>query len=464
MKLLRMLFFFTAGVVLLPALAEAQDTLRISLHEFVKRGLAHSDEIKARRYGIDLAENKVWEARLLGILPRFELTTNHGIVPDVSSDSILANGLPLPKEEYYLDPKLKNDWSSFKLFTQAEIRILQPIYAWGAIRSAVAAARSGAVAASEQFLMEQNKVEMRLYELYYARLLARDLLFLVDDAREKFDIAERTLNEMLEDGDSDIDESEIYKLRIFKEEFLARAEEVRLNLEFLQNTWNLVIGSDDDAILVPEEKELLPVNAMLLNADSYTDAAMVSRPEIRALQAAVDAARNGWKAMEAQRYPAIFLGLGAEYVITPRPVQTKPLFGSRFNYVNLVYSFGIRQNLNFASSAQKSRRAQLTYKQTQYTLDAAVTGVSVDAADKYKSAALAQKKVEASENALQTSKEWLTQEQINYDLGFGEIKNLVEAVKTNLELEVQHLQRIFEFNISYGKLLQASGKPLLNND
>src|SRR5690606_3568008 len=140
--------------------------------------------------GIDLSVNSVRQARLLGFLPTFELTTNHGIVPDVVSDSILANGSPLPREEYYLDPNLDNDWSKLKIFTQAEIRLLQPLYTWGAIRNAVKAAQSGANAAREQFLMGQTKVELRLYELYYARILSLELKRLLTDARKQFDEAE----------------------------------------------------------------------------------------------------------------------------------------------------------------------------------------------------------------------------------------------------------------------------------
>ena len=86
----------------------------------------------------------------------------------------------------------------------------------------------------------------------------------------------------------------------------------------------------------------------------------------------------------------------------------------------------------------------------------------LDASDKYKNAMLAQRRVETSSEALQTSKEWLQQEQIDYDLGLGEVKNLVEAVKTNLELEVQYRQRVFEYNVSLGRLRQAAGRPIID--
>ncbi len=439
----------------------AQDTVRVSLQEFIARGVLQSDELRARKTGVELSDNAIREARLLGFLPRFELTTNHGIVPDVISDSILANGSPLPREEYYLDPNLRNDWNKLKVFTQMEVRMLQPIYTWGAIRSAVEAARSGALAAREQYQIEQTKFEVRLYELYYARLLSLELKRLLIDARKTFDDAERRLQEMIDDGDPDLEDSEIYKLKIFKQEFLARAEEVEQNDAFLESTWNLVLGNDSRSLFLPEDRFLDPIDEQITDpAGDFTIAAVSNRPETKALDAAVNAALAGWRAQKALQMPSVFLGLGAEYVYTPRPIQQQPLFGNRYNYVNLVYSFGLRQNLNFASMSQKTEKSRLQYRQAQYSRDAVVTGVMLDANDKYKNAILAQRRIETSSEALQTSKEWLQQEQIDYDLGLGEVKNLVDAVKTNLELEVQYLQRVYEFNVSLGRLKQAAGRSI----
>jgi outer membrane protein TolC len=237
---------------------------------------------------------------------------------------------------------------------------------------------------------------------------------------------------------------------------------VEQNDAFLASTWRLVTGDLGEQVVLPEDDFLEERDDQLTDKSIYTDNATVLRPEVKAIDQAVKAAYAGWSAQKAQRLPALFLGLGAEYVYTPRPVQNQPLFGNRYNYVNIVYSFGLRQNLNFASTAQKSERSLLQYRQAQYTRDAIVTGMVIDANDKYKNAALAKRKVETSTEALQTSKEWLQQEQINYDLGLGEIKNLVDAVKTNLELEVRYRQHVYEYNVSLGRLKQSAGLPIID--
>jgi len=457
MKLKAHLFFLGIIIFGLSNETYSQDTLRLSLDSFIKRGLIFSDELRARETGIALAENSKKEAKLLGILPRFELTTNHGVIPDVTSDSILANGNRLPREEYYLDPNLSNDWSKIKFFTQLELRILQPIYTWGAISNAVEAARAGAVAVSEQVSLEKSKLELRLYELYYARILSIELNRKLIDATKDFEDAEKRLQEMIDDGNPDLEESDIYKFKIFKQEFLARAEEVKQNEIFLQNTWNTILGVTDGQVAIPIDVSLESINYPLLEVSFYSNNASILRPEAKAVVATVDAANAVWKAQKAQRLPSIFLGLGAEYVYSPRPVERQPLFGNRYNYVNVIYSFGLRQNLNFLSTAQKAERSSLQYKQAQYSKNAIVNAVMLDANDKHRQVTLASERLRSTTEARQVSKEWLRQEQINYDLGLGIVKNLVDAVKSNLELEVQYLQRVYEYNLSIGRLKQASG-------
>jgi len=437
--------------------AIAQDTLRFSLDAFIKRGLTFSDELRARETGVQLSDNSIKEAKLLGFLPRFELTSNHGVIPDVISDSILANGSRLPRDEYYLDPNLKNDWSKIKFFTQLELRMLQPIYTWGAIRSAVDAAKAGAVATREQLSLDKTKLELRLYELYYARVLSMELNRRLIDAKKDFEDAERRLQEMIDDGDPDLEDSDIYKFRIFKQEFLSRAEEVEQNEIFLQNTWNTILGLSTGDKAIPVDVFLETVDYQVLDLTSYSHSASVQRPEARSIDAAIDAAYAGWKAQKAQYKPAVFLGLGAEYVYSPRPVERQPLFGNRYNYVNVIYSFGIRQNLNFLSINQKTERSALQLKQAQYSKNAIVNAVMLDASDKHRQLTLAAERVKTTSEARQASKEWLQQEQIDYDLGLGIVKNLVDAVKTNLELEVLYLQRVYEYNLSVGRLKQASG-------
>lgn len=78
----------------------------------------------------------------------------------------------------------------------------------------------------------------------------------------------------------------------------------------------------------------------------------------------------------------------------------------------------------------------------------------------YRQATLADVKVKQTDQALVTSKKWLRQEQLDYDFGMGDVKDLIDAMKKELELKLQLKQRVFEFNSSLAKLNKSAGIPL----
>jgi outer membrane protein TolC len=91
---------------------------------------------------------------------------------------------------------------------------------------------------------------------------------------------------------------------------------------------------------------------------------------------------------------------------------------------------------------------------------AARDGIMIELNDAYRVAAIAEQKVESTQNALQIAKEWLRSEQLDYDLGFGESKDLIDAVRQELELRLSEKQSIFEYNTAVAKLNKTAGLPL----
>lgn len=437
-----------------------KDTVRINLTQFIKRGLEHSDEIKAERMKVKLAENTVGEVKSKRILPKFDLTTGHSFVPGVRSDSTLANGKPFPKDQYYLDPNLKNDWSRFSVYSQVKVEGIQPLFTWGAMNNALRAARKGAEAAADQFEAKKSDYALRLYQLYYSRVLAMEMERLLGDAQKEFDKADKKIKQMQKEKDSNLSDSDVYKFKIYKAQFDIKADEVKENTNYIDNIWNLALGGDTSKVYLPESPFLNPVENKIKPFSYYQSMAIARRPELRGIKAAESAARFGLKAKKAQLLPTLFLGLGGEYVYTPRPTERTPMIGNRFSYANLYYAFGIRQNLNFWSVKNDIEKTKIQFSQIKYSKDAIVQGITLQINNRYKTAKIAENTYEKTGDALQTSKEWLRQEQINYDLGIGEMKNLLDAVKTNLQLEADYRQKIYNYNLDMAKLYEASGISL----
>ncbi|MDZ7659809.1 TolC family protein [Fodinibius sp.] len=441
---------------LLPMISIGQDTVKVSLESFIERGIENSGQIEYEQRKVALANNQINQAQAKRYLPQFQLSTQHGIVPGVISQT------NLPEDEYYLDPELENDWENWAVFTRAEVSAVQPIFAWGALKNAVKAAKSAAVAAQKQFEKEKANLRLRLFELYQSYLLTNEILVLLDEAQNQIDKIERQIEEKQEKGDADFDESDLFKFKVFKSEFDIRAAEVREEAKMTQRIWNYVLNAEENTVYVPDTNFLDPVSEKLREIDYYRSHALANRSEIDAIEAGIDAAEYGMKAQKQKNYPSLFIGLRGSFANTPnRPRQSNPFIINNSNYASGSFGFGIRQNLDFLSIQADIQKGRIQYRQAKYLKDAAVDGIVLEINQAYKKTSLSKVKVDKTDEAHITSKKWLRQEQLDYDFGMGDTKDLVDAMKKELELRVQLKREIFNFNNNIAELYRKSGLRIL---
>lgn len=284
-------------------------------------GMENSGQVAYEGRAVDLAGNRVDNARSQRILPRVEFTSQHGVIPGVVSQ------LDLPRGQFYLDPNLENDWEDWAIFTRAELNAIQPVFSWGAINNAVSAAESAAKAAEYQFSAVKAEAEIQLFELYYSYLLAKEISRILDDAKDQIEQVERTLNRMREEGDPDLKESDIFKFDILKAEFQVQIVEVRESLNFVKRVWNYAMRATSGQTFMPAESFLDPIPFAIEEYEYYQQMAMNARPELRGVESGIQALRNSVDAVKAQQYPFVFLGITGSYANTPnRPRQTNQLF------------------------------------------------------------------------------------------------------------------------------------------
>jgi len=441
-------------------LSMQQDTTRLSVNEFINLALERAPLMNVRQQDVNLAQNRLDQARAQRILPRIELTTAHGLVPGVVS----SNPELYSDRMLYLDPNLDNDWENWGIFTRAEVSAIQPVYTWGAIRNALQAAQAGVQVAQAGFEAEKAEYTLQLYELYYSMLLVVELERLIENAGEDLATAERELENMLEEGNTDIQESDMFELQIFKFEFQTQVDEVAESKRFLTGAWNLALGvhNEDSTMYLPAEEFLDPLEYRISDLSYYEQTALANRPELRQVENTRLAAQYGLEIARAANYPTVIMAFSAALARTPnRPRQANPFIRNSTNYENVVYGIGLRQNLNFRVNRENINRSAYQLRQANYALDAVSQGILLEIREQYRSMMMSFSRLTNTKEALNVSNEWLRMEQIDYDLGFGDVEKLIDAVKSTLELEVELRQRIYDFNVTVGKLNKASGLPVM---
>lgn len=448
---------FLAGLfVLCSSPALAQDTLKISFEQFLTKAINNSGLLKHEAQNVALAENRIAQARATRFVPNLRLDSQHGLVPGVKSSN--PN---LSPHEYYLDPGLRNDWEDWAIYTKFQVTAAQPIFTWGAINKAVEAAKKGAEAAHYGFEAQKSGLEAQLFDLYFSYVLALEIERLLEEAQSAVNQIDRQIKEMQEEGSTEIEDADIFQFEIFKSEFEVQKAEVYENLNFVRQTWKYFLRDHTNAIYEPEVQFLDPLEVQIQPLDFYQRAAFNNRPEIKALTAGEEATKTLISSLKKQQLPGIYLGGFINFANTPnRPRQANPFIQNTTNLFNGGMAFTIRQNLNFFSIKANLERSRIELRKISYARDAAEDGILLEINNNYRKAALAEVRVEKTDEALVTSKKWVRQEQLDYDFGMGDVKNLIDAMRKEMELKLQLKQRVFEYNSSLAKLNISAGIPL----
>ncbi len=449
------LIFFLLTLLIGSVSLRAQDTLRISFDEFLSIALDNSGQMKVVDTKVDLAENRSQMAKDQRFLPSLSFRSEHAVVPGVTSPN------NFPDEQIYLDGDAYNDWDKIGIYTRLRLQGVQPIFTWGAINKAIGAAEIGVKATQKEYEATQAEIELRLYDLYHSYIFALEIERLLSDAEDKVRQIENALNKQLEENPAEVDESDVFKFKVFKAQFGIQKEEVTQSLLFVRETWSYALRNEAGTVYEPMVRFLDPVETEIQEIGYYQSNATLNRAELEGLELGKHALKTYISSLKAQNLPGLYLGFTTTFASTPiRPRQPNPFIRTPENTFNTAVGFTIRQNLNFFQAKTSLARSRLEVDRLDYLKDAMQDGIILEVNEAYRNAALAEVKVEKTDEALLIAKEWLRMEQLDYDLGFGESKDLVDAVKQELELRLTEKQHIFEFNSAMAKLNKSAGLPL----
>ena len=449
-----------AGLVLLllPArTAAAQvmappDTVRVSLQTVLERALDVSPDLGEVRADRDFADARSRLARASRFLTEFSATTAHAIAPGIDN----PNGAP--DDALYLDPDVRNDWSDIQPFNQLDIEIIQPIFTWGELSGNIQAARHGVDVEEAAVSRKELEVALRAAELYYNVLLTNELFRLARRARRIVDQAKEEIDRLLQEGDADVDDADLYQVLITEQEFERSVVEVAENRVTARVALARQMILPEGAVVVPENDVLTPLPFVPQTLERYFDLAMDNRPELAQGHAGLAAREALVKVARSDYYPKLFVGFSTGLSYSPgRFRQPNPYITDGFGGNSVRTGFGFRQKLNFFQTRARVDQARAEREQVRYQLEGAEQLILFEVEKTYRDVLVAQASLAAQDSSLTITKEWLRVEYINFDLDLGDTENLVKAVRANLEAEARYYEVVHRYNLAVLRLLDAVG-------
>jgi outer membrane protein len=451
-----MLIGLLAGMLLaVPSFAQsapARDTLRVDLQEALLRALETSPEVAAASERRNFAIARSNLANSSRFLTEFRATSVHSMVPAIDN----PNNTLL--DRLYLDPDVRDDWANPGLFNRLELEILQPIWTWGEISGSIRAARSGIGVEDAVLRNRQMEIAARTGELYYGLLLAQALQRLTNEAGSIVAQAKREVQRLIDEGDPGVTDADMFQVLITEQEYLRRVVEVEQRLATAVTGFQRQLMMPAGTIALPANAILEPVTFTPEPLEHYFLLALDNRPEMAQARAGLDAREALLEVARSNYYPKMFVGVNTRIQGAPnRYRQPNPYINDPYRGRGVQAGVGFRQELNFGQTRARVEQALAERNEVAFQFEAAEQLVLFQVEEAYRNFVIAQSAMERQAEALRISREWLRTEQINFDLDVGDTEYLIRAVRTNLDLQVGHLESIHRYNVAALRLLRAAG-------
>ena len=438
--------------VVAPLARAQQDTVRVHLEQVIDRALEVSPDLDAVRARARYAAARSSLARSSRYFSEMKIETAFAVVPGLTNPNGVSVG------QLYLDPEVRNDYASLSPYAQSEFALLQPIYTFGALSGTITAAQHGAEAEAGAVRVKAQEVALRVAGLYYSVLLTDALYALTGQATDVVAQAKREIERLLAEGDPEVDEADRYQVLITEQELLSRTREVTETRSIALAALNRQLMMEGRAVAVPAERVLEPLPFVPLTLDEYLSLAHGLRPEIAQARAGLNAQAALVQAARADYYPQLVFGLSATISrAANRHRQPNPFISDSFRRTSIRTGIGFRQNLSFAQTKARVSQAEAQREEIRYLVSAAEQLVRVDVERAYRTLSIAEASLVAQDSSLVISKAWLRVETINFDLDLGSTENLLDAVRTNLELEARYLEAVQRYNMAVLGLHHAVG-------
>lgn len=440
--MIRFSFFLIFVVVIswLPvSTGGASETLRfrLSYEECVEMALKNNDQIRAADQNIQVSLGKVDQAHPRGI-------------PVVKYQHRIA---PVPRD-------IDNAAESFfggeiSVFNAFKIEVGSPITTFGKLKTAQHLADLGVDAAWFKRKKTADEVAFKIYQVYEGILLARELLGLVDQARDAINKKIREL-----ETERILDQLQILKLKVALYEIERRAEDASQKKELAISTLKLLTGLEQNVDFDIATRGLRSVSFKLKNVEHYIEEASNYRPEYKLLETGVEAREKKLKLEKLQPVPS--LGVGGFFDIGRAPDirggEDESTFTNPFNYTKAGVGLQLKGEFDYVKTTSKVKQAKADLLKTIYEKRAAVRGLELEIRKTYSEVKKARSLMRKANKEKKAARQMVFLTKSNLDIGLGDKKDYLDALQSYLLFQGREYEAIYNNNVAVCDLKMKTGK------
>ena len=414
-------------------------------------------------------EAQVLEARR-NWLPSGDLTSFVTAVPNINC--IGPNGVP---SATYADPKSNcittnitptHDFVGYiknlnGYWFRSDLKIVQPIWDFGKISAGVAAAESGVSALRQKQIAAASEVELNVSKAYWAVKLARELLDALDEGGGYIDTAQKKIEEQLADGSGNATVTDRLRLRTVRAELDARILETKRLAQIAISGLRTLLGSEAPNDFDVDDTPFEPIGVEARPVAYYEQAALLNRPEVRALDFAVKSKRALSLLEQRREYPDLALVATGTFAKAPTVEGPNSAFLSNpFNSLGAGLAATLHVPLDLGPKLARTSRMRAEADEIELRRQEALGGIALEVRKAHAELTDAAARVEAVHKGEKAGKAWVTAVSQNFAIGLAETRDFSDALTAFFTMRARYLQSVFDLNVAAAALARATGAPV----
>jgi outer membrane protein len=416
--------------------------------------IARSDEVAIQKAQVLTADATVSVAKSLAFVPEFGLLFLGGIVPGATLGADAGPNAITP-----IVQGSNRGLSDLGVFGRVEVNVIQPLYTFGRLTDARDAARAGLSA--QEFLLQDkvNAARQQTLQLVMAATLTRRLLVIADEVEAALKEVDDKMTASLKANDGDVSTDDRYRVELFRSKLLQRKADVIRGQKLARAGLATLLVIPEETLQLKEDPFPNPNTIQAPDLISVRGEAEQNRPDIRALDKAIEAKRAQVHATWAEQWPQFFLAGQFAYSRAPgRDTVTNPYVGDYFNALTLYAAVGFRQNLSFYNLKSRENEADAELNKLLRQRDGASHLVDLQVEDAHSDLVAAIAKLKAVRSALAAGKSWFRSAGLNFAIGVGETKDVVDAYTGYSQSQYDDAQATYDVLVAEGRLNQVLGR------
>ncbi|MCX7943083.1 MAG: TolC family protein [Deltaproteobacteria bacterium] len=340
---------------------------------------------------------------------------------------------------------------------RSNVEFLYPIYTFGKLGSIRDAASLGVESAEANIKAKELEIAIQIAQAYYGIILYSNILSVLKDGERRLKEARDKLKELLEKEEGNVTEKDLYKLDYYSSELYFKIAETKKGLEITKSSLKTICGIQDD--IETSENSLEMEQSSEINLAEYIAKSKENRNEVKAIRNLKKSLELLAKAQKRAYLPDIFIGGGLKFSHSNFDFdETNPWIRDDFNYFGFAIGLGARINLEIGIKYGREIQSYAQFMKYQYLEEALLNAVELQTRKLYEEYLEAKNNFETYSRGEKAAKKWLTTETMNYNIGLGDTKGLIDSLVAYAQSGIIKNKSLYDMKIKKLILDYYSGR------